>query len=45
MNRAFEDDETRELAVKQGFVPTVPPKRNRKKPWSMTRNFTSEATN
>lgn len=33
MDRAYEDDKTRELAVKQGFVPIVPPKRNRKKPW------------
>lgn len=31
MDRAYEDDKTRELAVKQGFVPIVPPKRNRKK--------------
>ena len=30
---AYEDNETRELAVKQGFVPVVPPKRNRKNPW------------
>lgn len=33
MDRAYEDDKTRELAVKQGFVPIVPSKRNRKKPW------------
>ena len=33
MDRAYEDNETRELAVKQGFVPVVPPKRNRKNPW------------
>lgn len=33
MDRAYEDNETRELAVKQGFVPVVPPKRNRKSPW------------
>lgn len=33
MDRAYEDDKTRELAVKQGFVPIVPPKRNRKKSW------------
>lgn len=29
----YEDNETRELAIKQGFVPVVPPKRNRKNPW------------
>ena len=33
MDRAYEDNETREFAVKQGFVPVVPPKRNRKNPW------------
>ena len=33
MDRAYEDNETRKLAVKQGFVPVVPPKRNRKNPW------------
>ena len=29
----FGANETRELAVKQGFVPVVPPERNRKNPW------------
>ena len=33
MDRAYEDNATRELAVKQGFIPVVPPKRNRKEPW------------
>lgn len=33
MDRAYEDDETRALAEKQGFIPIVPPKRNRKEPW------------
>ena len=33
MDRAYEDNKTRELAVKQGFIPIVPPKRNRKEPW------------
>lgn len=33
MDRAYEDNETRELAMKQGFVPVVPPKGNRKNPW------------
>ena len=33
MDRAYEDDTTRELAVRCGFMPVVPPKKNRKKPW------------
>ena len=33
MDRAYESDETRELASQQGFIPVVPPKRNRKSPW------------
>jgi transposase len=33
MDRAYEGDETRQKAVKQGFVPVVPPKSNRKSPW------------
>lgn len=33
MDRAYEDDETRALAVRQGFVPVVPPKKNRKELW------------
>ena len=33
MDRAYEDDRTRALAEKNGFVPVVPPKKNRKKPW------------
>lgn len=33
MDRAYEDDKTRTLAVQQGFIPVVPPKKNRKKPW------------
>ena len=33
MDRAYEDDETRALAVQQGFIPVVPPKKNCKEPW------------
>ena len=33
MDKAYEDDATRELAVKQGFIPVVPPKSNRREPW------------
>ena len=33
MDRAYEGDETRALAVELGYVPVVPPKSNRKDPW------------
>ena len=33
MDRAYEDNATRALAVEQGFIPVVPPKSNRKEPW------------
>lgn len=33
MDRAYEDDKTRSLAEKNGFIPVVPPKKNRKEPW------------
>ena len=33
MDRAYEDDETRYLALTQGFIPVVPPKKNRRIPW------------
>lgn len=33
MDKAYEDDAIRKLAVKQGFNPVVPPKSNRKEPW------------
>ena len=33
MDRAYEGDETRELAMQQGFIPVVPPKSNRKESW------------
>lgn len=33
MDRSYEDNATRELAIKQGFIPVVPPKWNRKEPW------------
>ncbi len=34
MNRAYEGDETRALAMELGYIPVVPPKSNRKNPWS-----------
>ena len=34
MDRAYEGDETRALAVELGYIPIVPPKSNRKDPWT-----------
>jgi transposase len=34
MDRAYEGDETRQLVLKPGMVPVVPPKSNRVNPWS-----------
>ena len=34
MDRAYEGDETRALAMELGYVPVVPPKSNRKNPWN-----------
>ena len=33
MDRAYEGEETRQLALELGFVPVVPPKANRLDPW------------
>lgn len=33
MDRAYEGDETRQLALELGFEPVVPPKSNRLEPW------------
>ena len=33
MDRAYEGDDTRQLALDLGFVPVVPPKSNRNDPW------------
>jgi hypothetical protein len=33
MDRAYEGDETRALAIDLGLIPVVPPKQNRKEPW------------
>ncbi len=33
MDRAYEDNETQALVRKQGLIPVVPPKKNRKIPW------------
>ncbi len=37
MDRAYEGDETRQLALDLGFTPVVPPKSNRLNPWSYNR--------
>lgn len=34
MDRAYEGDATRQLAMDLGFEPVVPPKRHRREPWS-----------
>ncbi len=33
MDRAYEGDETRALAIELGYIPVVPPKSNRKNLW------------
>ena len=33
MDRAYEGDDTRQLALDLGYVPVVPPKSNRLDPW------------
>ena len=37
MDRAYEGDETRQLALDLGLAPVVPPKANRVAPWSYNR--------
>lgn len=37
MDRAYEGDETRQLALDLGFLPVVPPKQNRISPWEYDR--------
>ena len=37
MDRAYEGDETRQLALQLGFTPVVPPKQNRISPWDYDR--------
>jgi len=39
MDRAYEDDETRQLAADLGFTPVVPPKSNRTAPWEYDRKL------
>ena len=37
MDRAYEGDETRQLAINMGYTPVVPPKENRLSPWEYDR--------
>ena len=37
MDRAYEDNQTRQLVLDLGMVPVVPPKRNRLQPWQYDR--------
>lgn len=41
MDKAYEDDQTRLLAKEKGFIPVVPPKINRKKPWNYDKELFS----
>ena len=37
MDKAYEGDKTRKSVALAGFIPVVPPKINRKKPWKYDR--------
>ena len=39
MDRAYEGDETRQLALDLGFEPVVPPKSNRLNPWQFNKQI------
>ena len=39
MDRAYEGDETRQLALDLGYIPVVPPKANRLTPWEYDREM------
>ena len=39
MDRAYEGDKTRLLAIHRGYIPVVPPKRSRKSPWEYSREL------
>jgi transposase len=39
MDRAYEGDETRQLALDLGFEPVVPPKSNRRYPWQYNKQI------
>lgn len=44
MDRAYEDNETRELAASLNFVPIVPPKKNRLEPWDYDKELYKRLT-
>jgi hypothetical protein len=44
MDRAYEDDETRQLVLSLGMIPVVPPKSNRIDPWDTTALSTKSAS-
>ena len=39
MDRAYEGNETRQLALDLGFIPVVPPQTNRIEPWEYDREM------
>ena len=39
MDRAYEGDETRQLALDLGFTPVVPPLKTRREPWEYDREL------
>jgi transposase len=39
MDRAYEGDETRQLALDLGYAPVVPPKSNRVEPWEYNKEM------
>lgn len=39
MDKAYEGNETRQLALDLGFIPVVPPKSNRLQPWEYNREM------
>ena len=39
LDRAYEGNETRQLALDLGFIPVVPPKSNRLEPWEYDREM------
>jgi hypothetical protein len=41
MDRTYEDNETRQLALDFGFIPVVPPKSNRLEPWQYSKDAES----
>ena len=39
VDRAYEDDETRDMARALGFTPVVPPRQTRREPWAYDRQL------